>query len=53
MKAQMGNGVSGIHLCFYLHHNCDGRFVKCTRVPHFTPLEIPYESLLLEDGCTL
>ena len=46
------DGMSDIHLYFYIRHNFDGRVVSCTCVQHFTPIEITWESFPLEVGCT-
>ena len=52
IRAQIGVGMSFIHLYFDIRHNCNGRVVNGTRVPHFTPMKIPWESFPLEGGCT-
>ena len=39
--SQIGDGMSGIHLYFYVLHNCDGSVVRCTRLQNLTPMEIP------------
>jgi len=39
-KAQIGDGISGIHLYYDIRHNRDDRICSCTRVQHFTPREI-------------
>ena len=46
------NGMSGVLVYFDVRHSCDGRVVSCTRVPIFTPMKIPWDSLPLEGGCT-
>jgi hypothetical protein len=52
MKAQIGDGMSGIHLYFENRHNCDGSVVKFTRVQHFTPKEVTRQSILLQGELT-
>ena len=41
MRAQIGDGMSGVHLYFAIRHNCDGRAVTGTRVTHFIHMEFP------------
>ena len=41
LMSQIGDGMSGIHLYFYIRHICDGSVVRCTRVQNLTPMEIP------------
>ena len=52
MKAQIGDGMSGVRLYFDIRHNCNGRVVSGTRVTRLTPMEFSNESFRLEGGCT-
>jgi len=36
MKAQIGDGMSGVHLYFDIRHNCDGRVVSGTHLTRLT-----------------
>ena len=53
MKIQRGNGKLGFHPYFDIRHKYNGRFVRSTRRPHFTPKEIPWYSFLIEAEWTL